>query len=370
MQEPSRRKLLIWDWARRGGGPLMTLLLARHLIDLGYKGDIALSLSAQNELIDEFRGLGVPLALVETFAEKPSVARLLWRSAALSRSLRQHLSSHDPETVLIPMLFGASAPLALLARAKAKRLVYVVHDASSHEGDTAKALKDLAQVWLARLADHLVFPSEATKNRYMGARSFRGQSAVQPLAGLYVKAKNAREFPTDRPIRLLMPGRLVRYKGFDRIAAAAGLLGSRSCTITVSGKGPDAGRIRQLFADVPNVSVHIEWTSAEDRRRLFDTHDVLLCPHDDASQSGLICEALCEAMPAIVTPVGALPEQIGFGKAGWVTRDMSPEALADCIVQSASPENYRQASAGCGEVLEQARRAMDWPNILALEGRP
>lgn len=359
---------MIWDWGRRGGGPLMTLLLARRLIHQGYGNDIALSLSEQNELIDDFRALDVTLSSVQTFVDRPSVGRLLRQSAPLAWQFRQQLAQYRPKVLLIPMLFGATIPLVALARSVVQHIIYVVHDERTHSGERVGLQQSLAQFVLLRTADTLVTVSQKMKAELARLHpKMESRLIAESLVGLYDSVRNARDIPAGRRWRLLVPGRLVRYKGFDRLAQALELIGDADYEMTIVGQGPEEARVAKLFAQWPQVRVENGWTSKHERQLLYESHDVLLCPHDEASQSGLICEALVHAMPSVVTPVGALPEQIGFGKAGWITTDMSPQALArqiDNILQGTS--DYRAASAGCAEVLDEARTASTWSRTLEL----
>jgi len=59
-------RLLIWYWGRRGGGGQQALALARAL---AHRQDVAvaLSLSAQSDLIDDLRATGLPIDAVPTY---------------------------------------------------------------------------------------------------------------------------------------------------------------------------------------------------------------------------------------------------------------------------------------------------------------
>lgn len=360
------KKLLIWYWGRLGGGALMTLLLARHLIEAGHGDDIALSLSEQNELIGEFGSLGVALSALDTFAGKPSVAGLLRSWPALRRSFRAELERFQPKTVLVPMLFGAAMPLLLSAGRAAGRCVYVVHDARAHRGESISLEQNVAQFLLLRMANRLVTVSHSVRIELL-RRSPRVQIAVEPLAGLYRSRRGARSAPQGRRLRFLVAGRQVAYKGFERLAAALRLIGTPEFDVVIAGDGPESVRVAELFGEQACVELRPGWASADGHQKPFDECDVQLCPYDEASQSGLVCDALAASMPTIVTPVGALPEQIGFGKAGWICPDMSPAALAALMTRVASGQaDYAAASAGCKTVLDTARAASNWPRTLGL----
>ena len=368
MQMADQKKVLILYWGRLGGGPLVTLLLTRRLINGGHGRSVILSLSDQNELIDEFRALPVTLETGETFAGAPSTGGLLRRSLSFVARLRREIDRHRPATILVPMLFGATMPLLPWLRSSGAQFVYVVHDINQHPGERTGLEQAVAQFGLIRLADKLVTVSESMKNEF--ARKYPRLAArlvVEPLAGLYDSAAAAREFPAGRAMRFLVAGRLVRYKGYERLAQALRLMEHARCEVTFAGEGPERSRVAEQFGKLPNVTLRLQWTPAAVHRELFRDHDALLCPYDEASQSAVICDALSCAMPSIVTPVGALAEQIGFGKAGRVVPDMSPAALAETMARvSHDAAGYRAASAGCRDVLDTARAASGWPRTLGL----
>jgi glycosyltransferase involved in cell wall biosynthesis len=267
------------------------------------------------------------------------------------------------------MLFGATLPILPWLRSHGATFVYGVHDIRQHPGERTGLEQAAAQFGLIQRADKLVTLSQDMKSELIKRYPNKsGRISVEPLAGIYECTSTPREFPKERALRLLVPGRLVRYKGFERLAQALQLLGSDICRVTIAGEGPERGYVARLFASLPTVDLRLGWMPDNDRRRLFEEHDVLVCAHDEASQSGLICEALTWALPSIVTPVGALPEQIEFGKAGWVARDTSPAALAEIITQVArDPIGYDAASSQCAAVLQRARLPSSWGQTLGLE---
>lgn len=363
-----RRSLLIWDWGRRGAGPVVALQLARRLIEQGYGDRIALSLSEQNELMGEFRQLGVPISSVHTFTGEPSLWRLTQSVTSLLRSFSKHLARHCPTTILVTMLFGAALPLAPFARRAVTRFVYVVHDVRPHPGERIGLELRVGQTGLLCLADRLVTLSQAMRAELVALHPrLGGRTFVEPLAGLYDRLHAARAFPEGRRTRFLVAGRQVRYKGFERLAQALRRLDGADFEVTIAGDGPEQNRIKELFGSMRNVMLSPGWMCAAEHRRQFEVHDVQLCAYDEGSQSGLICDGLSMAMPTIVTPIGALPEQIGFGRAGWVTADMSAQALADLIVQVARGEgDYARRSEACGMMLDEDRAASTWARTLGL----
>jgi glycosyltransferase involved in cell wall biosynthesis len=347
----------------------MVRQVAGRLAKLGFSRRVALSLSAQNEMLSETIGCGLPVHTVETFPDRPTFGTVLrvpgWRT-----TLRDHLRLTEPDTVVIPFLFAATAPLADVVRRHVRRLVYVLHDAKPHMGDEGATLQHLAQRAFLALADEIIACSQATADVLVKARPrLAGRVTVEPLASFYAPEPHAgRTMVRDRPFRFLVPGRIVAYKGFERLANAIALMpGDSNFEVTISGDGPYRRNVEALFNSNSRVRLQFGWTTPTSRRTLFDTHDILLCSHDDASQSGSICEALTVGMPSIVTPVGALPEQIGFGRAGLAAADTSAEAFAAAMSSMMFDEaGFVRCSAGALDLLAETAAASRWPQILGL----
>ena len=225
---------------------------------------------------------------------------------------------------------------------------------------------------MVRLADQVVAPSRFVADElgrvYPSAAERIG---VEPLAGLYRPALTTpRAAPVGRPLRFLAPGRLVRYKGYRRLAAALDLLpADLAFELTVAGDGPYRAEVERLFARRPSVRLDLRWHAPEEQAALFRDHDIVLCPYDEASQSGVICEALAQALPSIVTPVGALPEQIGHGQGGIVLGNMASATLAAAMANTVLGSlDYATASAGALALLKESADGLAW--TARLEGSP
>lgn len=352
------RRIVLMFWGRRGGGVVATTLLARRLVELGFRDDLALSLSRQNEGADDLAALDLPMHCIDTFRKDPGPARILSSTFTFRRQVSAMLDRFRPEIVFLPMPFGAMASVLDILARRVPRLVYALHDAAAHPGDIGGRLIQLAQAGYMRFADSIVTHSAFV--REMAARrnpALADRTVVVPLAGLYpVPAGRRRSDRPQTPLRFISQGRLVRYKGFDLLAGALSQLGEGpEWTLTIAGDGPERDAVSTLFSGDPRLSLQLGWASPRDQRGLFETHDVLVCPYTEASQSGVVCDALSAGIPTIVTPVGALPEQIGHGRAGIVVEACDASALASGMRMMASDADLRERfSAGAAAVIEDA----------------
>ncbi len=100
-----------------------------------------------------------------------------------------------------------------------------------------------------------------------------------------------------------------------------------------------AGRvtIREGFLEMPEVA------------RLFAAADTVALPYRIASQSGVLLLAYGFHRPAIVYPVGGLPEAVIDGETGWICSRPDREALFDALaasVDAGAEECRRRGEAG------------------------
>ncbi len=160
-----------------------------------------------------------------------------------------------------------------------------------------------------------------------------------------------------------MIGRLVSYKGFDRLAAALALLPKDApIRIRIVGDGPAHDLVSRLFDGDPRVETDLRWTDEASRRILLAAHDAVLCPYGEATQSGIICEALAAARITVVTPAGALPEQVGTGAAGRILKDLTPQSLAKGLMAPLPPAAL--VNKACHWQLEQAHAGLSWQALF------
>jgi len=330
---PSR--VMVWYWGTGGAGIRLTERLATALADLVGASGVALSCHADHPGLGRLRERGHPVSTVAGPAGHRRSADLALRVAPRLAHFWRHLRRYRPEAVFIPMNFALAWPFARLAQALGARLVYVVHDAEPHSGDFAPRWQRLTQRRLVAAADALIAPSAHTAAEVARLHPLAPPAIVLPLSALVAPRRYRPRQPPSGPVRLLFLGRLIAYKGLDQLAAAlAPLAGRGDWTLTIAGTGPEDAVVRAAFAGMDQVDLSMLRHLAEDEiEALIDRHDVLVSPYRDASQSGAIPEALAAGMPCLVTPAGALPEQIGFGAAGWVAAENSAAGLRAAIEQ-------------------------------------
>jgi glycosyltransferase involved in cell wall biosynthesis len=326
---------MVWYWGTSGAGIRLSERMATALADLLGADHVAVSCHADHPGLQRLMERGHPVSTIAGPAGHQRRADLALHAAPRLLQFWRHLRRHRPQMVIVPMNFALAWPFARLARALGTRLVYMVHDAEPHSGDFAPRWQRLTQRRLVANADALIAPSTHTAAEIARLYPQAPPVTVLPLSALVAPRRDQPRQPPAGPVRLLFLGRLITYKGLDRLAEAlAPLADRRDWTLTIAGAGPEEAAVRAAFGGMAQVDLSMLRHLAEaEIEVLIDRHDVLVSPYRDASQSGAIPEALAAGMPCLVTPVGGLPEQIGGGAAGWLARENSGPALRAAIEQ-------------------------------------
>lgn len=363
-----RNRVVLHYWGRRGGGSLLTLLLAQYLTESPAPAEVILSITKQNSDIRAFEASGLPLLTID----RPKL-RNLWRTAwFLPIRLTEHanaLAALKPDAVIMTMNSPFAWPFIRALQRRDLKVIYVAHDAEPHPGDYAATWQRVTQDLLIKAADRVVTLSSNVSRRLAERIPASGsKTSVIPLEAVYPtkRARPRDQQSTDEPVRLLFYGRLLPYKGLDLLAQALQpLKDSPRWRLTLAGSGPLEPEVRRAFANWPQVDLELGWISDQRTAELFSSHHLLLCPYREASQSGVIAEALSWAMPSLVMPAGALPEQIGHGAAGLIARTGDAEGFQDALRSVLDqPSSLTALSRGAAALLNERRDRRDWAKLI------
>ena len=373
-------RVLVWY---EGAGEAAYRICERIALWLGRDlpaGNIGLATTAGPEFDARAHARGNRVFTYTGPAGRRAKGAVLTHFPANWRRFGRLLDQFRPDVVILAMNFAPAWPLVLQLRRRGIRLVYIPHDPQPHSGDFARGWQVFSQNRVLAAADLIVPMSTAmlTAARMLGGDFSRLPARVVPLHTLGVPRRSAGRSPvTGGPLKMLFFGRLIAYKGFDLLAEACRLLAHRDdWSLTIAGDGPMKADVPVLFSGLEN-KVRLDQLRhlAEDEvDALVASHDLLVCPYRDATQSAVIAEAILEAVPSIVTPAGALPEQVDFGRAGYVASAMTGAALAEAIAaalddraglarRSADTLAFWQRTAAANPWLAVVRQALAPPGV-------
>ncbi|WP_270938301.1 glycosyltransferase family 4 protein [Falsiroseomonas oryzae] len=343
-------RILLWYWGRRGGGAQFALGLARALA-VRADAELRLSLSAEGELVSAFRDLGVPTQLISTYRGLPGFVASIPRIPSAGRRLAAAAAECD--VVLSAMTHLWTPFVAGHLRRSGVRFVPVIHDAAPHPGDFSVA-------WQWRLnrelsaADAAVVLSGTVAAALQARRPDLPQIRM-PLPALLLGS------PASRPAasgRFVFFGRFRHYKGLDLLRDAFARLRARHphITLRVVGEG-DAEGCAPGLTGLPGVTVESRWVAEAEIPDLLADAAAVVLPYREASQSGVVPQALALGVPVVATPVGGLLEQVRQGSGGVLATAVTPAALAEAMEAALDPARAQELRR---EALVAGRALTDW----------
>lgn len=331
-----KKRVLLWYWGRRGGGPQYTLALARALADRD-DVELFLCLSRQNELAAEFSALGRPTLWIDTYTTTMGlIVRsffLPWYIRQLTRFIVENRIDIVNSTMTHLWTRLASSSIATSGPA----LWCTTHDATLHPGEDGP-FKRWFFAPIPRAHKHIVLTD------FVGGRLTdlfgipSDRIDVLPHGTFEMRLADTDPAPrvdeTGRPprLRLLFLGRILPYKGLDLLIAAAERLQAegRPVDLTVAGSG-NLGPLRSRIAALPGARLENRWIEEDEIPRFLRDCDVAVLPYREASQSGVVAAAHGAGRPVIVTPIGGLAEQVRDGTDGLIAEDISADAIVGSV---------------------------------------
>jgi glycosyltransferase involved in cell wall biosynthesis len=140
----------------------------------------------------------------------------------------------------------------------------------------------------------------------------------------------------DRPLRVLFVGRILPYKGLPLFVTAAEKLRREGVPIEIGvfGAGAIEAPLYDRLAEL-GAAIGVRWLKHHELNELFQHYEVVVAPHTEASQSGVISAAFGAGLPVVATPVGGLVEQVQSGRTGLLTEAVTSDAIAAALKELA-----------------------------------
>lgn len=332
-------RVLVWQWGRFGTGARYAFEMARALSEeCGH--ETLLSLAEGAELMrDPACRNAVDLPL-RTYATAQQFVRRSIFIRGVLRPIVDRLRADPPDAAIVTMMGYWDIFLIRRLRGMGVPVVVMLHDAELHPGDRLHVMVRL-QRRLVRISAGVITLTDFVARQLQSRVSLAGKlHATIPhvafaFADLDLPQPELPEPAPERPMRLLMAGRLKRYKGLELLADALRLMGEVPLSLRVVGSPQDQSEIDALAA-LPGVELDLGWKSDRELIAHLDWADAAVLPYVEASQSGVVPMSFKRGRPVIATPVGGLPEQVRHGETGLITEAVSPESLAASIKRLAA----------------------------------
>lgn len=322
-------------------------------------------------------GEPVPTNGVSIDAFAPTEAGLFTRLRRARSAARHALSGTGPDVVVSHF---ALYTVPWLDRIGDRPFVVHFHGpwAAESEVEFASSLSARLKKHLERLvyhrADRLIVLSDAFRqlliDRYglPAARIRVVPGGVDASAyGIDLSRTEARRrmgWPTDRPIALSVR-RLVRRVGLERLIDATKQVRRQvpDVLVLIAGQGPLEAELHQRIREAGLVD-HVRllgYVPDADLPQAYRAADVSVVPTIALEGFGLVVvESLAAGTPALVTPVGGLPEIVAPLAPDLVLANDDPATIAAALVQAFRRPSSLPTAAEC---RSYARAHYDWPTV-------
>jgi glycosyltransferase involved in cell wall biosynthesis len=188
---------------------------------------------------------------------------------------------------------------------------------------------------------------------------------VMPLGVFpYVDNEVVKVAAKNQKLNLLFFGRLLPYKGLDLLLEAYRIMKCQGKDVALKIAGPgDIEQYRSQLTGLQDVSIDNRWIPENEVGEIFRDIDIVVASYRGASQSGVLATSGAAGIPAVVTPVGGLAEQVLHEQTGIVAADTTPAAIAAAIGRLVDDEALRLR---CGEgAKKHSAEVLAWSAIAA-----
>jgi glycosyltransferase involved in cell wall biosynthesis len=323
---------------RRSAGPRILAEVAKSLSKEGKLRGIVFSKYADNA--EELYKLQTQRIPIRTYTSKftfvLSVLMLPFQIWKIDQMLNEF---NDADVMFVMHHIWDPILLSSINKRKRNRVIYWVHDAQNHVGESRQLNRTLVTSAL-RYADVIVTLSEHVSKELNERMNGLNIVRISHPVIIHEELKTIEE---KSNLQVLFLGRISKYKGLDRLAAAwpTVLQSLPDAKLVIAGDG-EHELVQKLFKSLTNYSIIPKYLSDTQMADLLNSSALVVLPYDEASQSGILVKAVEYAIPYVATPVGGLIEQnIELG-GGVIVNDLAPRTLAFGIIKLLSgTSNYR-----------------------------
>jgi glycosyltransferase involved in cell wall biosynthesis len=275
--------------------------------------------------------------------------------------------------------------LMLYYKLLGKKIPFTVHNVNAGQ-------RDANDSWLNRLslkiqyylADHIFVHTDKMKGELVSSFSVApekvsvipfGINNTAPTTSLTTSEAKNRVGVRATDKTMLFFGNIAPYKGLDTLVAAFIQLAKQdqSYHLLIVGRPKQDRvywtRIQEVIkssAVRDRIKERIEFVPDEETEIYFKAADVLILPYSHVFQSGVLFLGYSFGLPAIVTDVGSLREEIVEGETGFLARPHDPSDLARAIGRYFTSDLYRDLYERRTKIKAYANERYSWSKVATI----
>lgn len=211
-----------------------------------------------------------------------------------------------------------------------------IHDPKTHKGESNFIIDWFQKLIIKNEKIDIIALSHYSFNELKKVR--HGKVSIALLNDFFKYNDHDILFDFSKPINLFFFGRIVEYKGFEKIPAILKYLDENSeikfkCIVRGQGNIDIANYLTNNLAPIHDVK--IGWVTNDEVDEVMKNNTITILPYDEATQSGIIPIAMSNNSFVVATPVGALIEQLSGYRHSGISEDTTASSIAkqilDCL---------------------------------------
>ena len=231
----------------------------------------------------------------------------LFVQARIEKLMEGILSEHKTVQLYLPAFHPWNLHFAKWAKKNGVPCIITIHDYKTHLGEQSALIENIQKKTIA-LASRVIFLTKFVRQQCIAELGPSEKYFVSSHPILPAHATNSLPH-ADRP-KLLFLGRVVGYKGLPLITEA---IKGMDLELTIAGK-----QTKLNIQATSNITVIDKVLTDAEISELLATHEILVLPYTEASQSGVLTLGISAEMVMLITKVGGLEEQLAEDAACWV----------------------------------------------------
>lgn len=257
---------------------------------------------------------------------------LIWSAQRINRRLVRQLGEYcqaEKIGLLVSQGVVANFYARLVSRSfKVKNLV-TVHSDINYDYDNPLVLAFYKQLdrRLSKYTDHYLAVSHYLK-RQLFDQGARGSQVSVIYNGVTMSPAPRRQ---HKRLTIGSVGRLHPVKGYDLLLRAFAKLNNQRLQLKIAGSGAEQAKLEALAEEL-GVAQRVKFVGFQkDVIAFLRSVDVYVQPSRCEGFGLALVQAMSQALPVVATPVGSLPEIIKDQYTGYLSADLTPEALAKSL---------------------------------------
>lgn len=148
-------------------------------------------------------------------------------------------------------------------------------------------------------------------------------------------------------------GRLHFVKGYDLLIRAFALLENKRLRLKLAGVGDELENLKKLAVEL-GVSDRVEFVGYKsDVFEFLKSIDIYAQPSRSEGFGVALVEAMSQNLPVVVTPAGAMTEIVTDSETGYISKDLSPEAIADALSKAFDIKTSTEVGENAGKFVNK-----------------